>query len=251
MKKILPFLLIIGAALAAWFLYLQDNLPVFMEWVRDQGLWGAVIVGVAYAVATVLMIPGSIITLMIGAIYGPWLGTALVSPASVLGATLAFLLGRNVFRSSIEKKMEGSPKFTALQVAMEKEGFKILTLVRLSPIFPFTLVNYAFGITRVKLHHYVLGSFLGMLPGTLMYVYLGKAAGAAAEDLASLQTSGVKPDSALGDIFFWGGLAATVVVTVFVTRAAKRALAEAAPEAVVGEGSADTQRETEATDGTA
>lgn len=245
MKKILPFLLIIGAALAAWFLYLQDNLPIFMEWVRDQGLWGAVIVGAAYAAATVLMIPGSIVTLMIGAIYGPWLGTALVSPASVLGATLAFLLGRNVFRASIEKKMEGSPKFTALQVAMEKEGFKILTLVRLSPIFPYTLVNYAFGLTRVKLSHYVLGSFLGMLPGTLMYVYLGAAVG----DITKLKEEGVQQEGALGDVFFWGGLAATVVVTIFVTRAAKRALAEAAPDAVVVNADADAVEG--ATDGAA
>ena len=228
MKKILPFLLVIGAALAAWFLYLQDNLPIFMEWVRDHGLWGAVLVGLAYAAATVLMIPGSIVTLMIGAIYGPWLGTALVSPASVLGATLAFLLGRNVFRESIERRMADSPRFTALQAAMEKEGFKILTLVRLSPIFPYTLVNYAFGLTRVRPIHYVLGSFLGMLPGTLMYVYLGAAVG----DITKLREEGVQQQGALGDVFFWGGLTATVVVTVFVTRAAKKALAEAAPDAV-------------------
>lgn len=228
MKKILTFLLVIGAALAAWFLYLQDNLPVFQEWVQEQGLFGAVVVGLGYAVATVLMIPGSLITLMAGVLYGAQFGTLLVSPASVLGATLAFLLGRSVFRESIEKKMAGNAKFEALQVAMEKEGFKILTLVRLSPIFPFTLVNYAFGLTRVKLHHYVLGSFLGMLPGTFMYVYLGAAVG----DFAKLQEEGVQNEGAAGDLFFWGGLAATIVVTVFVTRAAKKALAEAAPDAV-------------------
>jgi len=182
MKKVLVFVLIIAAALASWFLFLQDHLPSFMEWVREQGLWGAVLVGLGYAVATVLMIPGSLVTLLIGAIYGPWLGTALVSPASVLGATLAFLLGRTVFRPSMEAKMANSPRFTALQGAMEQQGFKILTLVRLSPIFPFTLVNYAFGLTRVSLGAYILGSFLGMLPGTLMYVYLGSAVG----DVASL-----------------------------------------------------------------
>ncbi|MDA0668025.1 MAG: TVP38/TMEM64 family protein [Planctomycetota bacterium] len=232
MKKILLFMLVIGAALAAWFLYLQDHLPEFMDWVRGQGLVGALIVGLVYVVATVLMIPGSLITLMIGAIYGPWLGTAVVSPASVVGATVAFLLGRSVFRSSIEQKMGDNPKFSALTSAVEKEGLKIITLVRLSPIFPFSVVNYAFGLTRAKLSHYVLGSFAGMLPGTLMYVYLGAAVG----DITKLASDGLGDTGTAGLLMKYGGLAATVVVTVFVTKAAKKALAEAAPDAVaVGE----------------
>jgi len=227
-KKLLLFLLVIAAALAAWFLYLQEHLPTFMEWVRNQGVWGAVIVGLGYALATVLMIPGSLVTLLIGAIYGPWIGTAVVSPASVLGATLAFLLGRTVFRPTIEAKMAGSPKFTALQGAIEKQGFKILTLVRLSPVFPFTLVNYAFGLTRVRTGAYVLGSFLGMLPGTLMYVYLGSAVG----DIASLSSDGLGDADTgwQGQALKWGGLAATVLVTVFITRVARKALADAAPD---------------------
>jgi uncharacterized membrane protein YdjX (TVP38/TMEM64 family) len=230
MKKLLVFALIIAAALASWFLFLQDHLPTFMEWVREQGLWGAVLVGLGYALATVLMIPGSLVTLLIGAIYGPWLGTALVSPASVLGATLAFLLGRTVFRPSMEAKMANSPRFTALQGAMEKQGFKILTFVRLSPIFPFTLVNYAFGLTRVSLGAYILGSFLGMLPGTLMYVYLGSAVG----DVASLASEGLGETDIgwQGQALKWGGLAATLIVTIFITRVAKKALSEAAPDAV-------------------
>lgn len=231
MKKILLFILVIGAALAAWFLYLQDHLPGFMEWVRDHGFVGALIVGVGYVVATVLMIPGSLTTLMIGAIYGPWFGIAIVSPASVLGATIAFLLGRSVFRSSVERKMGGNPKFNALTTAVEKEGLKIITLVRLSPIFPFSIVNYAFGLTRAKLSHYVLGSFVGMLPGTLMYVYLG----AAVEDITKLASEGLGDTGTAGLLMKYGGLVATIVVTVFVTKAAKKALAEAAPEAVAVE----------------
>lgn len=228
MKKILLFLAVITAALAAWFLYLQDHLPAFMEWVRDQGLWGAVVVGLGYAVATVLMIPGSLVTLLIGAIYGPWVGTAVVSPASVLGAALAFQLGRGVFRRSIESKMAGNARFMALQGAIEKEGLKILTLVRLSPVFPFTLVNYAFGLTRVSFGSYVLGSFLGMLPGTLMYVYLGSAVG----DIATLSSEGLGDTGWQGEVLKWGGLVATVVVTIFITKVARRALANAAPETV-------------------
>jgi len=166
--------------------------------------------------------------LMIGAIYGPWIGTAVVSPASVLGATFAFLLGRSVFRSSIEQKMGDNPKFSALTTAVEKEGLKIITLVRLSPIFPFSIVNYAFGLTRAKLSHYVLGSFVGMLPGTLMYVYLGAAVG----DITKLASGELGDTGAAGLWMKYGGLAATIVVTIFVTKAAKRALAEAAPNAV-------------------
>ncbi len=226
MKKILLFVAIIAAALAAWFFYLQDNLPAWMEWVREQGLWGAIVVGFGYAVATVLMIPGSLVTLLIGAIYGPWIGTAVVSPASVLGAALAFQLGRGVFRGAIENKMAGNVRFAALQGALEKQGFKILTLVRLSPVFPFTVVNYAFGLTRVSFSTYVLGSFLGMLPGTLMYVYLGSAVG----DIATLSSEGVGDAGWQGEVLKWGGLAATVIVTIFITRVARKALANAAPE---------------------
>lgn len=226
MKKILLFVAIIAAALAAWFFYLQDNLPAWMEWVREQGLWGAIVVGLGYAIATVLMIPGSLVTLLIGAIYGPWIGTAVVSPASVLGAALAFQLGRGVFRGAIENKMAGNVRFAALQGALEKQGFKILTLVRLSPVFPFTVVNYAFGLTRVSFSTYVLGSFLGMLPGTLMYVYLGSAVG----DIATLSSEGVGDAGWQGEVLKWGGLAATVIVTIFITRVARKALANAAPE---------------------
>ena len=226
MKKILLFVAIIAAALAAWFLYLQNHLPALMEWVREQGLWGAIVVGLGYAIATVLMIPGSLVTLLIGAIYGPLIGTAVVSPASVLGATLAFQLGRGVFRGAIENKMAGNVRFAALQGAIEKQGFKILTLVRLSPVFPFTVVNYAFGLTRVSFSTYVLGSFLGMLPGTLMYVYLGSAVG----DIATLSSEGVGDAGWQGEVLKWGGLAATVIVTIFITRVARKALANAAPE---------------------
>lgn len=231
MKKLLLLVALVVLALLAWFLFLQERLPDFVEWVRAQGAWGVVVIGAAYAVATVLMIPGSLATLLIGAIYGPWLGTAVVSPASVLGATLAFLLGRSALRPWIEARMAGSARFAALQAAVERQGFKIVTLVRLSPIFPFTVVNYAFGLTRVPLSAYVLGSFLGMLPGTLMYVYLGSTAG----DVALLAEEGVGDAGWQGVALRWGGLAATVVATLFITRVARRALAEAAPDTLTPE----------------
>lgn len=227
MKRLLLLALLVASATAALLWLPVYRLPEFAEWTRAQGLPGALLIGAIYAAATVLMIPGSLITLMIGAVYGPWLGLALVSPASVLGATLAFLLGRGAFRPAIERRMAASRRFQALQAAMEQEGFKILTLVRLSPIFPFTVVNYAFGLTRVPLAHYVLGSFVGMLPGTLLFVYLGSTVG----DLTEL-ASGAPDGGAATTALRWIGLAATVVATVLITRTAKRALAQAAPAAV-------------------
>ncbi|MGY8759295.1 MAG: TVP38/TMEM64 family protein, partial [Planctomycetota bacterium] len=169
------------------------------------------------------MIPGSAATLAIGAIYGPWIGLLIVSPASVLGATMAFVLGRGVFRPTIEKRMQGSNKFKALQAAISDNGLKILTLVRLSPIFPFTVINYAFGLTRISLRKYVVGSFVGMLPGTLLYVYLGSAVG----DVGQLMSDGVQDSGRAGSLMFYGGLIATAVVTIIITKAAKQALAAA------------------------
>jgi uncharacterized membrane protein YdjX (TVP38/TMEM64 family) len=223
MNKSLLLIFTIALALGAWFFLLQEHTGVAFDWVRDKGLMGGVVAGLVYALATVLMIPGSVATLAIGAIYGPWIGLLIVSPASVLGATMAFVLGRGVFRPTIEKRMQGSNKFKALQAAISDNGLKILTLVRLSPIFPFTVINYAFGLTRISLRKYILGSFVGMLPGTLLYVYLGSAVG----DVGQLMSDGVQDSGRAGSLMFYGGLVATAAVTIIITKVAKQALADA------------------------
>jgi uncharacterized membrane protein YdjX (TVP38/TMEM64 family) len=225
MRKLLILAVVAALAWLAWHELPLDRLPELADWLTGQGAWGALLIGLGYALATVLMIPGALITLLVGAIYGPWIGTLIVSPASVLGATLAFMLGRGVFRRNVEDRMAKSARFQALAVAMEAQGFKILTLVRLSPVFPFTLVNYAFGLTRVRPRDYVLGSFLGMLPGTFLYVYLGSTVGDVADLLKGAPDSG-----AAGQAMGWGGLAVTVFLTVWITRIARRALAEAVPK---------------------
>jgi uncharacterized membrane protein YdjX (TVP38/TMEM64 family) len=223
MNKSLLLLFAIALALGAWFFLLQEHTAVAFDWVRDKGLMGGIVAGIVYALATVLMIPGAVATLAIGAIYGPWIGLLIVSPASVLGATMAFILGRGVFRPIIEKKMQGSNKFEALQAAIARNGLKILTLVRLSPIFPFTVINYAFGLTRISLRKYIVGSFIGMLPGTLLYVYLGSAVG----DVGQLMNDGVQDSGRAASMMFYGGLAATIVVTIIITKVSKQALADA------------------------
>ncbi|RME03124.1 MAG: TVP38/TMEM64 family protein, partial [Deltaproteobacteria bacterium] len=166
-------------------------------------------------------IPGSLLTLGAGAVFGVVKGTIYVSIGSTLGAVLAFLVGRHLARGWVAEKIAGNEKFEAIDEAVGREGWKIVLLTRLSPIFPFNLLNYAYGVTRVSLRHYFLASWIGMLPGTLMYVYLGSLAG----DLATLGAgTGTKTPAQWGLTLV--GLAATVAVTIYVTRIARRALAE-------------------------
>lgn len=129
-----------------------------------------------YNIATVLLIPAVILTLGGGAIYGVFWGSIYVFVASTLGATIAFLLGRYVSRDWVIRKLSQSPKFCALDRAVVKSGFKIVLLTRLSPIFPFNLLNYAFGVMQVSLQDYVLGS-VGMIPAIVGYTYIGSLIG--------------------------------------------------------------------------
>jgi uncharacterized membrane protein YdjX (TVP38/TMEM64 family) len=168
----------------------------------------------------VLFVPGSVLTLGAGAVFGVAWGSVYVSLGATLGATAAFLVGRYLARDAIARKIEGNARFAAIDQAVAIEGWRIVGLTRLSPVFPFTLLNYAFGLTRVKLGHYVLASWIGMMPGTVMYVYLGSLARAA---------SGI-PLRTPGEWVLYGiGLLATVVVTLLVTRLARKALADKTP----------------------
>jgi uncharacterized membrane protein YdjX (TVP38/TMEM64 family) len=173
-----------------------------------------------YAVATVAFVPGSLLTLGAGALYGVLFGSLYVMLGASLGALLAFGVGRYLTRDWVARKIEADPKFKVLDQAVSRNGLKIVLLTRLSPVFPFTLLNYAFGITSVRLRDYLLGC-LGMLPGTVLYVYLGSLTGS----LAQLGTATTAPSGVQ-----WAGrlvgLAATVAVTVSITRIARQALAE-------------------------
>ncbi|MFP4424902.1 MAG: TVP38/TMEM64 family protein, partial [Spirochaetaceae bacterium] len=174
-------LLIIGAAVWLSVEYdLQGTLRDLLSWVEGQGAVGVITFIVAYIAATVLFIPGSILTLGAGFVFGVLEGVAYVSVASTLGATLAFLVGRYIAREWVSKKIAENPRFSALDRAVSQEGWKIVGLTRLSPIFPFNMLNYGYGITGVSLPSYFIASWIGMLPGTVMYVYLGSLAGSLA-----------------------------------------------------------------------
>jgi len=190
-------------------------------WIRDLGALGPVMLVAVYVVACVFFLPGSLLTLMAGAIYGVLEGYAYVAVGSILGATAAFLVGRTIGRGWIESKLSGNERFRKIDGAVAREGWRIVLLTRLSPVFPFNVQNYMYGVTGVPLRHFVWASWVGMIPGTFLYVYLGSAGGAAAAAAAE----GEAPSGdLLQKVFFGVGLLATAVVTVYVTRLARRAL---------------------------
>jgi len=229
MKNIKWFkpLLILAAVVAVLllggkYLDLQQRLADALAWIEGLGSAGMGVYALLYIFACVFFIPGSLLTLGAGAIYGVVAGSVLVSISSTLGATAAFLVGRYVARSWIATKIEGNARFSAIDNAVAAEGWRIVGLTRLSPVFSFNLLNYAYGLTRVSLREYILASWIGMMPGTVMYVYIGSLAG----DLASLGTeSGSAPTSARWTINIVAFLA-TVLVTIYVTKIAKKALSE-------------------------
>jgi uncharacterized membrane protein YdjX (TVP38/TMEM64 family) len=195
--------------------------PRFAEWVVGLGAWGPIVFGVGYVIATVAFVPGSVLTLAAGAIFGIVKGTALVLVAATAGASAAFLVSRYLARGAIERRLAGNRRFAAVDRAVGKEGRKIVFLLRLSPVFPFNLLNYGLGLTNVRFADFLIAS-AGMLPGTLLYVYYGRVIG----DVARL-ASGAGAPKGIGQYLLLAiGLVATIAVTTVVTRVARRALQE-------------------------
>jgi uncharacterized membrane protein YdjX (TVP38/TMEM64 family) len=197
--------------------------PRFALWVNSLGVWGPAVFIVGYAAAVVAFVPGSLLTLAGGAIFGLGRGALYVFIAAVLGSSAAFLIARYVARSAIERRLAGNARFAAIDRAVGAEGRKIVFLLRLSPAFPFSLLNYALGLTRVRFADYLVAA-VGMIPGTLLYVYYGTAIG----NVAALAGGAPAQHDAAGTALFWVGLAATVVVTLVVTRTARKALSHVA-----------------------
>ena len=198
-------------------------LAEFQTWVHDLGPAGWVVYALVYAACVTLFVPASILTLGAGAIYGLGVGVGVVLAGATLGATISFLLARTLLRDRIEHMTRGNARFRALDRAIAKEGTKIVFLVRLAPVFPFTYINYAFGLTGVATLPYVVASLVGMTPATFAYVYIGYAAAHAASGSDSART-----------ILQIVGAVAAIVVTVIVARIATRAIREAGVEEAAG-----------------
>jgi uncharacterized membrane protein YdjX (TVP38/TMEM64 family) len=199
----------------------QELLRSALKWVASLGYIGGLVFIFIYIVSTVAFIPGSILTLGAGVLFGVVLGSLYVFVGATLGAIAAFLVGRYLARDWIGKKIEGNQKFAAIDRSVAHEGFKIVLLTRLSPVFPFNLLNYAFGVTGVTLKDYALAS-VGMFPGTVMYVYIGSLAG----DIARLGSENQPTDSTIQWVIRIVGFIATVAVTLYVTGIARKAIAE-------------------------
>lgn len=200
------------------FLPIADWIRSLSSWVKDLGPFGFVAFILIYAAATVLFLPGSVLTIAAGLIFDNlFIAIGAAWTGATIGASLAFLAGRYIARSKVESKTKGSEKFEAIDKAIGDQGWKIVGLLRLSPLIPFSISNYFYGITKVGFWPYVMASAGGMLPGTALYVYLGKAGKAGLG-------GGSKAHTPLEWTFLGVGLLATIGVTVWVSRIAKDAL---------------------------
>jgi uncharacterized membrane protein YdjX (TVP38/TMEM64 family) len=205
------------------------------SWITGAAAWaerhreaaGALFVAV-YVLAAVLVLPGSILTLAAGYLFGLPLGAALTSAGSVLGAAAAFVVGRFVARDWVARHVATWPRFRALDAALRHDGFPIVLLARLSPLIPYNLLNYGLSITATRFRDYLLATWIGMLPIIMLYVYTGSLA----KSLTTL-TSGGRPPSWVAHSLLAIGFAATAALTVLISRRATRILRErlaAAPE---------------------
>lgn len=215
---LLVALILISVAIS--FLPVGQWVKSFTDWVRHLGVAGAFIFIGVYALASVLFLPGAIFTIAAGLVYGIVGGTAVALVGATLGAGLAFLAGRYLLRKRIENAFKKNKKFAAIDKAIGQQGWKIVGLLRLSPLIPFNVSNYFYGVTSIGFWPYLLASFIGIIPGTLLYAYLG------AIGQAGLGGGGKKGHSPLEWTFLGVGLLATIGVTVYVSRLAKKALQE-------------------------
>src|SRR5437762_1654770 len=213
--------IVIALFLVMRFLPVREWLRSFNDWVGQMGIAGIFIFIGAYAVATVLIAPGSILTIGAGFAFGLWKGFLAVSAGATLGASLAFLVARFIARDKVEAIARQNEKFRRIDSAIGKEGAKLIFLLRLSPVIPFNVSNYFYGLTGVKFWPYVLASWIGMIPGTFLYVFIG-AAGKAAVSVAA--SSEVISRGWQYWTFTSIGLIATIIVTIWVTKIARDAL---------------------------
>lgn len=217
---VLPAAALAALVATAVFLPVAAWLEAFVQAVAASGPAGMAAFVLVYAVVTVLALPGSVLTLGAGFAFGIGVGFGLVSLASTLGASAAFLIARHVGRERLARRFRGRT-FSAIDRAIEREGWKIVLLLRLSPLIPFNALNYLLGLTGIPFRQAVLASWIGMMPGTLLYVYLGALGRAGVEQAGSGFDAG-------RTALLLAGLAATVGVAVLVGRRARQALAATA-----------------------
>ncbi|MEM7301684.1 MAG: TVP38/TMEM64 family protein [Pseudomonadota bacterium] len=209
--------LALGALVAGWsYLPVQEWIASFQTWVESQGAFGVIAFIVVYALATFALVPGSPLTLAAGVAFGLW-GFPIVVVAATIGAAISFLAARYVFHERVQTKIQDYPKFRAVNEAIREEGWRVVLLLRLSPAFPFSLQNWFLGVTPVGFWPSTIATFFGILPGTLLYIWIA--------DLGA--SAGAGDMSILKYVLFGVGILATLVVTVVVSKKAAQKLKEA------------------------
>lgn len=211
---------------------LDDLMVVLRTWIEGLGIWAPVAFAIVYGVAATLFIPGSALSLGAGAMFGVWLGSLAVWTGAILAMVLSFLVARYAARSKIEAVAASNPRFAAIDRAIGEQGWRIVALTRLSPVFPFTLQNYLYGVTAIGFWPCTLASAVCIVPGMFMYVYAGYAGGEAA-----MAAGAVEGTDTLRLGLQLVGLLATVAVSVVIARIAAKAIAKHAPDPIHAEAS--------------
>jgi len=204
------FGLLVGRLLSPW-------MPQFADWVKALGVWAPIAFLGAYVIVCILMLPAFILIMVGGAVFGMVKGSALVMTGAIIGGTCALLLGRYVAREQVSKRVAKNATLSVIDRVIGEDGLKLVFLLRLSPVVPFVLTNYALGVTRVRLRDFVLGTF-GLTPIVITYAAFGSATGAGPRADGSSPISGW----VLGV-----GIVATVVLGLILVRITQRALREA------------------------
>ena len=171
--RILVLILLVAGIVAAIVYREQLDATALEAWVKDAGNAGPIVFMLIYTIGTVFFLPGSVLTLAGGALFGPVWGTFYNLTAATIGAMISFIAARYLAHDWVEKKAGGRMK--QLKQGVEGEGWKFVAFVRLVPLFPFNLLNYALGLTRIKFSHYSIATYICMLPGAIAYTYLGYA----------------------------------------------------------------------------
>lgn len=209
------------------------------SWLRELGVLGVVLYALAYTIGALLLVPGAALTLGAGFAYGAVYGALLAIPSVTLASAVVFLLARSVLRHEVERRFAARPAFIAIERAVAKHGLKTVVLLRLSPVMPFNVLNYAFGLSRLSFPRYVVATMFGVSPGALLYAYLGSSVTS-----ASQLAHGQRPSAGAFElVLYWAGLLATIVVVVVLGRLARRELRAELAEAEQSATSENVQRE--------
>jgi uncharacterized membrane protein YdjX (TVP38/TMEM64 family) len=217
-KRLLQPVVFLAATAIVAILWVAGGPLMFLRRIEGGGIVGILVYVLAYVFATLWLLPPGVLNMAAGVMFGPALGAVLALAANVSSAMAAFLVSRSLARRWAAARIAKRPRLMAVDRAIEKGGLKVVLLLRMSPVSPFSILNYALGISRVRPRDYVVGSVLGTVPGTVLYVYFGSLL----TDMAQIFTTsaGASPKA----IFLCAGLIATLAGFSIIARLARQEL---------------------------